>query len=656
MAFDPTAFSAIVQTLAGGQLRIFAYATSDDLEIVSEVGYFIRIGGYGGYGAKVGDLIVVIVGAASVLTSITAIDEDGNGTIVATETQNTLRHFGAIGDGIVDDTTAVVAAFASGLQLDGEGLTYGVNGNVTIPDGIVLEDAVFKQLAPNVTNRRTLVKTTGSGPITFRRVAVDRNGATTDGTISDTAGIWIANIDDIYFEDVEVYGNGLGAGINLISCDRIHLVRPHVHDMRWGAATDPGSEKIVGLWVQSCTNVRIEEPHIHELTGEVFWGSGQVIDTTLGLQWRHYGLNAYKAASDGTTGATPPTHISGTVSDGAVDWLYVGPSATNARAYQCDGLDPGGCTNVSVEGGHIYRVWEGTDISGSAINRNIWFYGTVFENCDAYGYKAAHRCYDSGCVGVRSIGAGRACFIASSGNNLGDRGDNIKWIGCNALDAGAVLTWPGVVASGFHVSGAANAATNVLAAYCLAIDRQTVPTMTIGFRNEPALPANFVAVDCRAVGYTSSEFNGFTTGNVQLAATDGSISISGDMAISAKLTTRDLRATRFLQTSRQAVVLANGLNSDIVISSSYLSVSGPSGAFSVGGFINVNTTLDGTHLYLHNPSAFDMTIVSEDLSSVAANRILTLATGGDVVMTAQSFAHFIYNVGSSRWIMVSSNG
>jgi hypothetical protein len=42
--------------------------------------------------------------------------------------------------------------------------------------------------------------------------------------------------------------------------------------------------------------------------------------------------NLYDAKSAGTTGGTPPTHSSGTVSDGGVDWLYIGTfENTNAR-------------------------------------------------------------------------------------------------------------------------------------------------------------------------------------------------------------------------------------------------------------------------------------------------------------------------------------
>jgi len=64
------------------------------------------------------------------------------------------------------------------------------------------------------------------------------------------------------------------------------------------------------------------------------WAQGQVIsDLTNNSQLYHYsGLNIYKAQNAGTTGATPPTHTSGTVSDGGVNWTYLGSFTTAAGA------------------------------------------------------------------------------------------------------------------------------------------------------------------------------------------------------------------------------------------------------------------------------------------------------------------------------------
>lgn len=51
------------------------------------------------------------------------------------------------------------------------------------------------------------------------------------------------------------------------------------------------------------------------------WAAGQSITST--SFYRVYGANLYKAASTGTTGATPPTHTAGSLSDGTVSWTYV---------------------------------------------------------------------------------------------------------------------------------------------------------------------------------------------------------------------------------------------------------------------------------------------------------------------------------------------
>lgn len=51
------------------------------------------------------------------------------------------------------------------------------------------------------------------------------------------------------------------------------------------------------------------------------WITGESIGST-GV-YRSNGANHYISASTGTTGATAPTHTSGTVSDGGVDWTYV---------------------------------------------------------------------------------------------------------------------------------------------------------------------------------------------------------------------------------------------------------------------------------------------------------------------------------------------
>lgn len=54
------------------------------------------------------------------------------------------------------------------------------------------------------------------------------------------------------------------------------------------------------------------------------WATGETV--AIG-DLRYNGTKAYKATTDGTTGTTPPTHTSGTASDGGVTWEHLGTRA-----------------------------------------------------------------------------------------------------------------------------------------------------------------------------------------------------------------------------------------------------------------------------------------------------------------------------------------
>lgn len=102
------------------------------------------------------------------------------------------------------------------------------------------------------------------------------------------------------------------------------------------------------------------------------------------------------------------------------------------------------------------------------------------------------------------------------------------------------------------------------------------------------------------------------------------------------------------------MTLVNGLNSNIATpATSRARITGPSGAFSVGGIAQFG---DGGLMRLYNSTAQTMTIVNEDASSSVQNRIHTL-TGGNVVLRANatSFATLSYDLTDLRWILESTN-
>lgn len=105
------------------------------------------------------------------------------------------------------------------------------------------------------------------------------------------------------------------------------------------------------------------------------------------------------------------------------------------------------------------------------------------------------------------------------------------------------------------------------------------------------------------------------------------------------------------------ITLVNGLNSDIVLPWTYdqvqvVTIAGPSGAFSVGGFLLSPSVfgIPGQIKILRNTTAFAMTIVNGDASSSLGARITT-NTGADVVQGAGNFsvAGFVY---ISSWVLL----
>lgn len=105
--------------------------------------------------------------------------------------------------------------------------------------------------------------------------------------------------------------------------------------------------------------------------------------------------------------------------------------------------------------------------------------------------------------------------------------------------------------------------------------------------------------------------------------------------------------------SKGDLTLANGLNSNITIpSQESFRVAGPTGAFSLGGF---TAGVDGQPLRVYNTTSQAMTLVNEDASSTAANRIKTLTGANVTLRTGTSYASFEYDGTAARWVLTSTN-
>lgn len=101
-----------------------------------------------------------------------------------------------------------------------------------------------------------------------------------------------------------------------------------------------------------------------------------------------------------------------------------------------------------------------------------------------------------------------------------------------------------------------------------------------------------------------------------------------------------------------SVTVVNGLNSNVSTSlQSAVDLSGPTAAYSVGGFTN---PYNGQTLFVFNVNSQTVTIINEDTSSTAANRIYTF-TNANVVLTPasgqNSWFSLRYDITKARWLL-----
>jgi hypothetical protein len=140
-------------------------------------------------------------------------------------------------------------------------------------------------------------------------------------------------------------------------------------------------------------------------------------------------------------------------------------------------------------------------------------------------------------------------------------------------------------------------------------------------------------------------------------AVTGAATVSTTLGVTGLITaTGGISVDADLNIKRGALALTagNGLNSNLASpGKGFVTVTGATGAYSIGGILGGT---DGDVLIIFNQYNQTMTIVNEDASSTAANRIRTL-TGANMVMRANlpSSIVLMYEANISRWIVVAFN-
>lgn len=244
---------------------------------------------------------------------------------------------GICADGVTDDKAAIEAAWACDPILDGGGKTYAISGNLTAPQKAVLRDFNIIQLDPNVTGRKTIVHSHGTGLLRLENGTIEQIGSLTSGTVADNSAVRM-NGGQLIVRNVTFKFGGRGSVIQIVNGQNVVIEQNIFEEIDYRFAG--GNEDVFAIWLNGTTGGTIQRNQIKGAYNNPVSGS------------RDYRVGAGANGSDGIT--------------------------------------MGGCLFVTVANNYIDHVGEGIDLTGSAGNYDNLIFGNVVREVGAFGIKLAN--------------------------------------------------------------------------------------------------------------------------------------------------------------------------------------------------------------------------------------------------------------------------
>ncbi|WP_431686759.1 hypothetical protein [Hahella sp. NBU794] len=406
----------------------------------------------------------------------------------------TLREYGAMGDGVADDTQAIFNAIDNHQPemgfLDGENQTYLIKKRVDVNKSMAIKNARFlfapdaSYLANPSNYRAFLIRGAAEAPlqVELENIALVRGGNKTSGSMSDSAGIWIDNANRVTLSNVEVSGNGRGPGVLIADSDNVTINDLYVHDMFWSPCRedestltknsllsrkdwssrmihDPANcgsdnlirieEQIAGLLIVRSNNIRINNPSIERIYAHL-------IDGAMPYQ---------------------------------TDGITIGSNFDDLdKQANCEQKTDRDEFNIEIRGAKITDVWEGIDFTGNPL-ADILVDVASISRTHAFGVKFAN---GASCALVKNVtvtDSGLSGFVLTGKNNPDHSAPaphSVTFDNTVAINPGSNGYWRGVASiAGYRImNGALQDPTDIRIINSKSVDTQTVKTMDYGFFSE----------------------------------------------------------------------------------------------------------------------------------------------------------------------------
>lgn len=355
--------------------------------------------------------------------------------------------FGAVGDGIANDKTALLAAFATGKIVDGGGLTYGISGSMQPTAFTGFRNAKLKQLAPDTTLDCTTLYVYNFSNFFIQNVTIDRGNVPTaplydanpNSGLNYLSGLRISGVDNntpstnFIIDNVEVTGDGPGSMLRFDYCELFRVSNCNVHDADARKTPEAADDILQGVFFNECSNF-----------------------TTVNC-------TAYKL------------------------YNYYSAAYTNKWTR---GFTFGGCRIFSLTNCVSTKVDQCFDFTGSSGNREFDLSNCTADVGGAVGFKFANSAYNAQITGCVARNAGRAGFVISGPTEISNpTPQKLDFIGCRAVNTGYVSSTNWGTRVGFLIEragGAINdyAPNGIRFIGCTATDSQSPARTLFGFYSD----------------------------------------------------------------------------------------------------------------------------------------------------------------------------